>query len=187
MSRENLNVNLGINSLPDTLESFTALRDKLSSTPQGGAACFVVANAIYVTNKDLGLQCITLCTDIYHIGDAPPNSVNVKGKIINKSKQMDLDMRVFSKPFLARSYFDGANPDNNYTPNTPLSISIYRQPIDTEQNNRLKLFVVCGGADTARPITLSKNSAGIWKAYEFSSLQVGCRPPNVKVDDGDDL
>ncbi len=41
----------------------------------------------------------------------------------------------------------------------------------------------CTGAATPRPVTLKRNDRGVWKAYEWSSLLVGVRPPVLKIED----
>lgn len=182
-SAKALNVNLGISSYPTSIEEFTKLRDEFSKTPQGAAAIFILAQAIYVQNQDLGLQCMTLAVDIENLVDVK-SGPNVKGKCLNSTKIRDLETRLLPKDYIARASFEGAKVENNYKPNTPLKISMYQQSIDVETGNRLKIFVDSSGADAGRPITLAKNSAGIWKAFEWSSLQVGVlAPPKVVVDD----
>lgn len=92
--------------------------------------------------------------------------------------------------YIARSYVAGATPSNNYKINRK-SIGIKFRTQDKYvgeiEKGTYKVFVWSGGADTARPVTLKRNSKGLWKVHEFSSLTVGIRPPKGSGDPSDDL
>ncbi|MCE5219180.1 hypothetical protein LLH03_19365 [bacterium] len=86
-----------------------------------------------------------------------------------------------SKAYIWRSYVKGATPENGY--NVPdvqnFEIETYYQPNEapTPTSTLIRMFVRSSGADTARPLKLSKDSRGQWRVSEYSSLCVGVRPP----------
>lgn len=83
--------------------------------------------------------------------------------------------QIESSPYIVRSYFAGATPENGYAldPNN-LEITITRvDPGD----GYTKIFVQSSGADSPRPITLKLNDSGLWQVDEFSSIYAGVRSP----------
>ena len=76
------------------------------------------------------------------------------------------------KPF---SYFQGATPQNNYTPNTPYKITVksnqYSFTKDGSGHEWCTLWVTSGGADSPRSIKLrKKGSTGQWFLNEIQCL-----------------
>lgn len=66
----------------------------------------------------------------------------------------------------------------------PFKIKLLEQTGDKSNNDKarsgdglVKLFLYSSGADSPRPIQLSRNDKGLWKAYSWSSLESGVRPP----------
>jgi hypothetical protein len=160
---------------------FLKVRDQLATTPEGGAAVYAVAQAVYVQDAEVGLQCLTIATARKWLTADPQG---YKGFSLSRMEQSNLKMRIAAKPYLARSYFQGTSPENGYSlPAGDLTVAIRQQPIDPVKDEGTKLFVHSTGADSPRPIVLSKNNRGLWKAHNWSSLQVGCRPPVEAVDD----
>lgn len=167
--------------LPGSVDQFLAQRDALAVTPEGGAAVYVVAQAVYAQDPALGLQLLTIATDRSQLS---ADAKGYKGQSLSNMEQQNLRMRIGAKPYLARSYFLGTSPENRYTlPAGDLEVAIRQQPIDPVKDDGTKLFVHCSGADSPRPIVLAKNNRGVWKAKSWSSLQVGIRPPVEAVDD----
>jgi hypothetical protein len=167
-------------SVPQNTSEFLALRDQLASTPQGGAAVFVAALLVYASDTRLGLQCLTIAIDLSRLQDG---SAGIKGKEPTKRDQQSFRDYVGSRPYLARSYVQGTSPENGYElAPPPLRVRIKDQPGDL-QPDKARVFVYCTGADSPRPIRLSRNASGTWKASEWSSLLVGIRPPASSVVD----
>ena len=76
------------------------------------------------------------------------------------------------KPF---SFFEGATPANNYTPNRPYKISVSSNPYsfttDSSGHEWCTLYVTSGGADSPRPIKLRKKaSTGQWFLNDIQCL-----------------
>lgn len=88
--------------------------------------------------------------------------------------------RFLDKDYVPRSYFDGARPDNNYTPAQPYTISVEDNPYsrDAIGEGYLTLYVRSGGADSPRPIRLrEKKSTGEWFLWDFPGVLAGIRIP----------
>jgi hypothetical protein len=167
-----------VDKLPATIEEFIALRDKLAVTPHGGAVMDVLASILYTQNQALGLQAITVATDMKWL-EADKSGKGFKGFIPWNAEQGRLKERLlYGREYVARSYVQGTSPENGYTiPAGPLKFKIREQANSVIDPNNIKLFVFCTGADSPRPMALKKNDKGLWKAYEWSSLQVGPRAP----------
>lgn len=72
------------------------------------------------------------------------------------------------KPF---SYFDGATPENGYTPSKPYSIEVSENPYSFDNENWAVLWVKSGGGDNPRQIKLRKKpSTGQWFLNEIQCL-----------------
>jgi hypothetical protein len=167
-----------IDKIPQSIEEFFELRDKIASTPQGGAAVFVVASIIYVQNPEVGRQCLIIASDKSLLS---PSSKGYQGFDFGSSTNF-LIKQLDEKKHVPHSYIQGTSPDRGYMLNSaPYKIACATNPYSgNEQDGMLKVFVQCTGADSDRPITLVRNDKGIWKAKEFSSLMVGVRPPKQK-------
>jgi hypothetical protein len=177
-----------IEKLPATPEEFIALRDKIATTPQGGAAAFVVALLKYAEEPKSGEAFLTIAIDGKWLVN---KSTGYKGKTVGPRYLQALKMRIADKPYVARSYVQGTTPENGYAlPEFPLTIKVLEQAGDAAQNAKnaangglVKVFVYSTGADSPRPMQVNKNDKGIWKAYSWSSLEVGVRPPVQETKD----
>ena len=70
------------------------------------------------------------------------------------------------KDYVPRSYFEGATPENDYTPSLPLKITVSENPYSYENQGYAKLFVRSGGADGLREIVLREAKDGKWYLWE---------------------
>ncbi len=170
--------------IPETIEDFIELRNEISLTPSGGAAVFVLALYIYSIDEELGLQAltVTLVNDDLHLHKV--NGV-YKGYSPTNPMRYLLD-RILPKPYMIRSYFSGANPENNYDiGDLPFVIETSTNKYSEISETEIRLFVACSGAGSPRPVRVERNSSGLWKVDEFSSLVVDVMRPaeDKKVDD----
>lgn len=167
-----------LSSLPRSTDEFLALRDQVAGSARGGAAMFVAALILYGQDEQLGRECLTIAVDQGQLSDG---GQGYKGKQLSNRSLQGLKSSVGAKPYIARSYVEGATPDNGYAlPKGPLTVRFSRED---EADGQAKVFVYSSGADSPRPITLRVNDKGVWKAWEWSSLEVGVRPPVVAQDD----
>lgn len=173
-----------VEQLPQSAEGFIALRDQIAHTPQGGAAMMIVALLTYAEDEELGRQCAAIAVDRGRLQQG------IKGyqgwQLSNRDLQL-IETQIGSKTYIPRSYIKGTTPKNGYQlPSSPYQID-FPGGLGSEdpRSGRHKLFVLCSGASSPRPITLKRNDKGIWKAAEWSSLIVGVREP--ATGDEDDL
>ncbi|MBO4419040.1 MAG: hypothetical protein J5789_04365 [Oscillospiraceae bacterium] len=75
------------------------------------------------------------------------------------------------KPF---SYFMGASPANNYTPDKPYVITVRDDPYSYQNEGYVRLQMHSFGADTDRPITLRQkgNQWMLWEQMLLSDIRI---------------
>ena len=156
-----------------SMELFLEAYQDLGDDPERVAGLFALAMLTFTRDEALGTAQITaMLTD----ADLGPGDV-YQGRQPGPSMRNHLK-RLQEKPYLARSYFQGTTPENGYRiPADRLAVDIKPDPVGNAGPDRVKLFVVCSGADSPRPMTLARNDQGRWKVAEASSLFVGIRPP----------
>ncbi len=172
---------ISIAALPENTEAFIALRDEFASTPEGGAAVFVIALNVYAQDPDLGLEMLTIAIDSEWLVD----NINAgyKGKAPSSADIQRFEERIRARPYVAHSYIWGTSPENAYEiPDGPLAIGIRIQDGDVE-NETARIFVFSSGADSPRPIRLDLASNGYWKANSWSSLLSGIVEPKANSED----
>lgn len=167
-----------IERLPTTVEEFKTLRDRIATTPEGGAAAFVIALKMYFDNPAVGIQCVIMQCHLPTLSQGSgPNSYG--GYTLGNSDRSTLETQRERSPWVMSSYFPGATPENNYQ--MPSGAFKLRFSTNNYSGNAsegtLKVFIPSSGADSPRPVTMVRNDRGVWKATMWSSLIVGCRPP----------
>lgn len=89
-----------------------------------------------------------------------------------------LQDRFRGKPYLMRSYFKGAKPENNYQPTLPYTVVVQTNAYTYQEKDYARFMIVCGGADAPRPLTLRKKaSTGEWFLWDYKGLLSGIRIP----------
>ena len=79
--------------------------------------------------------------------------------------------RLSGKTYIPRSFFEGATPQNSYTPTVPYTITVSETPYSFDNENRATLYVKSGGADNPRSVKLRKKpSTGQWFLNEIQCL-----------------
>ena len=147
-------------SLPKTLTEFAALSQAAMQSPYDTAAMFVAALGVYNENKEEFVFMVNFLK-----GPAPLSQPDInffRGKLTD---------------YLARSYFAGATPQNDYTPSQPYTVVVSDNTYSYATEGHAKLFVKCGGADSPRPVTMRLAKDGKWYLTEYSSLMLGIRKP----------
>lgn len=165
-----------IQEIPTSLEVFVALRDRVSLVPQGGVAMFVVALHVYTNDHELGRQCLTVAVDRGRLVEGPEG---YRGWQLGNRDLRRIQTQLAGQPYLTRSYFEGATPENSYDlGEPPFSMAFSDNPYSGDPASGVyKVFVECSGAQSARPATVKRNDRGIWKADTWSSLITGVRAP----------
>ncbi len=154
------------NSTPATFAEFSALPQTDLSRPENTCAMLLLALNLYVKDKDAGIEAVNLLR-----GPRPLSVYEIQF----------LRDRLRDKVYLPLAYFDGATPQNNYTPTTPLTLQVFEDPVPQyTEEGYLRLFLKTAGADSPRPVTLRRKGEN-WYLWEYSSILSGIRIP-VKDD-----
>lgn len=74
---------------------------------------------------------------------------------------------------IARSYVGGTSKNNYEINENRLEMKVVRE--QEMGKDKFKVFIECGGADSPRPVQVTKNKHGEWKLIEYSSLCVGVK------------
>lgn len=161
-------------ALPKTLDEFKAQVAAQASDPQKAVKLFFDGIFVFLSgDQQLGKDCIMEMS---------------RDKQWSGSQHRMLLERMKTQPWIYRSYAAGATPANKYEMNPQDYKLVFKgepnmKPYDDkEAGEYCKLFVVSGGADNPRPITLQRNRDGLYKVYEFSSINLGVRPPASEKD-----
>jgi len=173
---------ISIDALPTSIEAFCALRDEVARTPEGGAAMMVLALLVNANDEALGRPCLTMAVDRDRLQEGEGGYQNLR---LARTAQSRIDQQLAAQPYLPRAYVRGASPENGYRlPNPPYILEFARNPYSGDPaSGQVKVFVVCSGAPSPRPVTVHRNDRGVWKAVEWSSLVMGIIPPANADDD----
>lgn len=149
---------------PGTLAEFEALASGLRQTPQGVCALFLCAVALFDQNRDDGIRAMDQLR-----GPRPMTPYDTQF----------LRDRLRGKAYLPRAYFEGATPQNGYTPGVPWVLEVLEDPRPQDvESGYLRFYLRTAGADSPRPIKLrQKPSTGEWFLWEYSSILSGIRIP----------
>lgn len=169
--------NIRIEQIPATTEEFIQLRNNMATTPEGGAAVFIIAAIKYTENPDTGRHWVIIATDKNWL--SPSNSEKAyKGFDLGNSANFLLK-QIDDKKYIPYSYLTGTSVANGYEPgNAPYQIAVERSADGGD--GMVKVYIHSTGVDATRPITLKKNEAGMWKGFEYSSIFTGIQPPIMK-------
>ena len=149
-----VNYTVVLPKLPENLSQLQAMPEAALTRPEHTAALVIAALSCYPTNKEAALEMLTFLH-------------GPKG-LSTYDKQFIAD-RFRGKDYVPRSYFQGATPENNYTPTQPYTLEMFENPYSRDQLSQgyLTLHIRSGGADSPRQIKLrNKPSTGQWFLWE---------------------
>lgn len=150
-------------ALPESADELLALPEASLDTPFKTAALTVCALCAYAADAK--------------IGEAMINALKGPNTLSGLDLQFLKD-RFGGKAYVPFSYFEGATPDNGYTPNEPFTVSVSSNPYSYQNENYAVLYLTSGGADSPRPVTLRcKPSEGKWYLWEYKGLTADIRIP----------
>lgn len=152
--------------LPESADEMKALPEASLDTPYKTAALTLCALCAYTAVPDIGRDMLNFLK-----GPQPlsPYEISFLNDRFRDGKHI---------PF---SYFEGATPENNYTPDKPFKVKIFSNPYSFQNEGWATLHLRSGGADSPRQIKLRlKPSEGKWYLSE-QMVMVGIRP--AKQDD----
>ena len=152
-------VRVEFDSLPQTAADVAPCQ-----TPEETAALTVAALVRYTEDQETGIAMLNVLR-----GPRPLSPQEI---------QLLKDQLLKDRDYVARSHFNGATPDNNYTPIEPYSVTVADSVHSYDQENYATLYIRSGGADSPRPITLRKKpSTGEWFLWNHVGLLPGIRVP----------
>ncbi|MEN8120351.1 MAG: hypothetical protein ABFS35_08390 [Bacteroidota bacterium] len=162
---------------PGNVDEFVTLRNAVASTPEGGAAMFLLALKIYVDNPKLGQKCLVISVD---------KSLLKEGKVYKGYKLGDSDLDLIKRnlnnnKLIPNSYISGSKPENSYKVELPYEYEFTVNLLGKAKDGT-KVFVKSSGADSKRPMILKKNNRGLWKVTTWSSVLANIKKP-VEDDD----
>lgn len=132
--------------IPQNLNELKSTPYSSLEKPEYAAALFIACMTVFPKDREACFEMIN-----YLKG---PESLN------NYNKQFLTD-RMRDADYLPWSFFNGTSPENNYTPTTPYTVTVTRNPYSVIRDDYIKLFIKSSGADSARPIeTRLKKSTG---------------------------
>lgn len=143
-------------ALPQTLEALQTLPEAKLDTAFKTTALTILALSRYESDPQTAYAMLSW----------------LKGpEDFSTSEKSFLQDRLRGKEYKVRSFFEGATPENDYTPNKPYVISIIENPYSFDNENWATLYVTSGGADNPRNIKLRKKpSTGQWFLNDIQCL-----------------
>lgn len=150
-------------ALPESLAELKALPEASLDSPFKTAALAVCALCAYAADKSIGTEMLNYLKGPSHLSNQEISFLN--------------DRFRDGKTYVPFSYFKGAKPENDYTPDEPFTLTVFTNPYSDANPGYMKLFLESGGADNPREIVLRKReSDGKWFLWEQFIL-VGIRDP----------
>ena len=144
------------NTLPRTLAEFKALPEATLTDVYAVAALSLLALTRWQDDRDESIAMLN-----YLKG---PDLLNPMGIQQISDRFMD------GKFYKVNSFFEGATPENQYTPAMPYRIKVTSNPYSFSEN-WATLYLHSGGADSPRPLKLRKKpSTGQWFLVELHYL-----------------
>lgn len=148
----NKSVAIDFSGIPQSYEEFVSLPEAKMETPFETAAMTVLAFCVYPENRELSIKMLNFLR-----GPRPLSGIDVN---FIRDRFMD------GKNYIPRSYFKGATPENDYTPDLPLKITVSENPYSHENEGYAKLLVRSGGADSPREIVMREAKDGKWYLWD---------------------
>lgn len=143
-------------NLPQSLTELQGLAEASLDSPFKTASLTMAALCLFKNNPD----------EMYGILNFLKGPEDISGY-----EKRFINERLKGKEYIPFSYFDGANPQNGYTPNQPFTIEVYENPYSFDNENWATLWVKSGGADNMRSIKFRKKpSTGQWFLNDIQCL-----------------
>ena len=152
-------VTITFEKLPTTLDGLKALPEASMDTPYKVVALCMAVLCNYENDREATFEMLDyLCR---------PNS----GTEYEAFHKFISERLRDGKGYKAFAFFEGATPDNNYTPTVPYKIKVSSNSVSFNEKNRARLMVKSGGADSPGPVLLrEKPSTGQWFVTQISCL-----------------
>ena len=145
-------------SLPQNLEELKSLPEFAMSDPFMTAALTVAVLCRYEADPNAAVEMLNALK-----GPRPLSTYEI---------QFLRDRRA-GKGYKPYSFFHGASPANNYTPDQPYTITIRDDPYSYQNEGYARLQLQSFGADNPRPITLRQKGEQwlLWEQMLLSDIR----------------
>ena len=143
-------------SLPTNVSELQALPEASLDTPFKTTALTILALCQYEKNSDAVIEMLNF----------------LKGPVdVSPYEKQFINERLTDKYYKPFSFFNGATPENGYTPSLPYTIVVHENPYSFDNDGWAVLWLKSGGADNMRQIKLRKKpSTGQWFMNEIQCL-----------------
>ena len=138
-------------ALPESVEELKALPEASLDTPFKAAALTVCALCAYAAAPQIGTDMLNFLKG--------PQPLSVQEQQFLKDRFSD------GKTYVPFSYFEGAKPENDYTPAEPFKITVSSNPYSFTDQGYATLHIKSGGADSARQVKL-RQKGDQWFLWE---------------------
>ncbi len=138
-------------ALPKTVEELSSLAEASLDSPFKAAALTVCALCTYTENPEEGIKMLNFLK-----GPQPLSTYELQF----------LRDRFSDKKYVPFSYFEGSSPENDYTPSTPYSVTVFSNPYSFNEENYAVLHISSSGADSPRQVKLRRKGDGKWFLWE---------------------
>ena len=143
-------------SLPQNLAELKALPEAALTDEYAVAALSLLALTRFEDNREESIAMLNFLK-----GPEPLTPMGI---------QQISDRFMDGKFYKVWSFFEGATPDNQYTPSRPYQIKVISNPYSFSET-WATLYLTSGGADSPRPVKLRKKpSTGQWFLSEIQYL-----------------
>ena len=155
-------MNVILQRLPVNLQELREMPEMELTAPENTCAMFLISLYLYLKDKKAGTEAVNLLR-----GPRPMTTYD----------EQFLRDRLRDKAYLPLAYFEGASPENNYTPEIPYVLEVLEdmRPQDVEPGY-VRLYLKTEGADSPRPVKLRQKGEK-WYLWEYSSILSGIRIP----------
>ena len=145
-------------SLPESLDELKELPEATLDTPFKTAALTLCALCAYAKDEEVGKEMLNLLK-----GPQP----------LSNAELQFLKERITGRTHVPFSYFAGAKPDNDYTPDEPFTLTISDNPYSYQNQNYAVMHLKSGGADSPRQIKLRKkgNQWFLWEQFVLVDIR----------------
>ena len=145
-------------SLPQNLEELKSLPEFAMSDPFMTAALTVAVLCRYEADPNAAVEMLNALK-----GPRPLSTYEIQF----------LRDRLAGKGYKPYSFFQGASPANNYTPDQPYTIKIRDDPYSYQNEGYARLQLQSFGADNPRPITLRQKGEQwlLWEQMLLSDIR----------------
>jgi len=139
------------NALPESLDELKALPEAALENPFQTAALTVCALCVYAADKSIGTEMLN-----YLRGPRPLSGHEISF----------LNDRFRDGHHFPITYFKGAVPANDYTPDEPFTLTVESGAYSDANEGYKKLFIRSGGTDSPREIVLRQLGDGRWMLWD---------------------